>query len=145
MQTCAERHLCALSISLLYEEDLAFVSTPVLALLARFLPERTTLALEAWHVDDAAAQSTLDMISPHSQVSCPLCHGQTTRVHSRYTRTVADVPWGAYAVRLPLRVRKFFCDHPTCPRQIFHARFLRNACPPWRLRGRDGRCGSPST
>src|SRR4051794_18391779 len=25
-----------------------------------------------------------------------------------------------------------------------HARFLRNACPPWWRRGRDGRCGAPS-
>jgi transposase len=97
-----------------YEEEPAFVSTPVLALLARFLPDGTTLALEAWHVDEAAAQIILDTISTHSHGSCPLCHVQTARVHSRYTRTVADVPWGAYAVRLHLRVRKFFCDHPTC-------------------------------
>ena len=66
-----------------HEEEPAFVSTPVLALLARFLPDRTTLALEAWHIDEAAAQITLDTISTHSQVSCPLCHVQTTRVHSR--------------------------------------------------------------
>jgi transposase len=116
-----------------HEEEPAFVSTPVLALLARFLPDRTTLALEAWHVDDAAAQITLDTISTHSQVSCPLCHVQTTRVHSRYTRTVADVPWGAYAVRLQLRVRKFFCDHPTCPRQIFTER-LPAVVAPWARR-----------
>jgi len=91
----------------------AFITTPVLALLARFLPDRTPLVREAWHVDDAAAQITLDTISTRSHVSCRLCHVQTTRVHSRYTRTVADVPWGAYAVRLHLRVRKFFCDKPT--------------------------------
>ena len=58
---------------------------------------------------------------------------QTTRVHSRYTRTVADVPWGAYAVRLRLRVRKFFCDNPACPRQIFTER-LSTVAAPWARR-----------
>ena len=66
-----------------HKEAPAFVAPPVLALLARFFPERTTLALEAWPIDDAAAPITLDTISTHSQVSCPLCHVQTTRVHSR--------------------------------------------------------------
>jgi len=116
-----------------HEEEPAFVSTPVLALLARFLPDRTALALAAWHVDDAAAQIILDTISTHSHGSCPLCHVQTTRVHSRYTRTVADVPWGAYAVRLHLRVRKFFCDNPMCPRQIFTER-LPAVVAPWARR-----------
>ena len=54
------------------EEELAFVDTPVLALLACFLPDRTTLALEAWHVDEAAAQITLDTISTRSHGSYPL-------------------------------------------------------------------------
>jgi transposase len=58
---------------------------------------------------------------------------QTTRVHSRYTRTVADVPWGAYAVRLHLCVRKFFCDNPTCTRQIFTER-LPAVVAPWARR-----------
>ena len=122
-----------LSVDTLHEEELAFVSNPVLALLARFLPDKTTLALEAWHVDDAAAEITLDVTSTQACVPCPLCHVQTTRVHSRYTRTVADVPWGAYAVRLHLRVRKFFCDNPLCPRQIFTER-LPAVVVPWARR-----------
>jgi hypothetical protein len=117
------------------EEDPVCVSTPGLALLARFLPERTTLALEAWHVDDAAAPSILDTISPHSPGSCPLCHVQTTRVHRRYTRTVAAGPWGASAVRLHRRVRQFFCDNPTCPRQSFTER-LPAGVAPWARRTR---------
>ena len=46
---------------------------------------------------------------------------------------MADVPWGASAVRLQLRVRKFFCDHPTCPRQIFTER-LPAVVAPWARR-----------
>ena len=46
---------------------------------------------------------------------------------------MADVPWGAYAVRLQLRVRKFFCDNPPCPRQIFTER-LPAVVAPWARR-----------
>jgi hypothetical protein len=65
------------------QEDSAFVSTPVLAFLARFLPDKTTLSLEAWHVDDAAAEITLHVTATQASVPCPLCHVQTARVHSR--------------------------------------------------------------
>src|SRR6267142_291556 len=115
------------------QEDSAFISTPVLAFLARFLPDKTTLSLEAWHVDDAAAEITLHVTAAQASVPCPLCHVQTARVHSRYARILADLPWGPYTVRLQLRVRKFFCDHPTCPRQIFTER-LPTVAAPWARR-----------
>jgi len=92
-----------------------------------------TLSLEAWHVDEAAALITLDVTSTPTRVPCPLCGVQTTRVHSRYTRTLADLPWGVYAVRVQLRVRKFFCDHPACVRQIFTER-LPTVVAPWARR-----------
>jgi hypothetical protein len=43
----------------LHEETPAFVACHTLTILSRFLPDRTALALEAWHVDDAAAEITL--------------------------------------------------------------------------------------
>jgi transposase len=122
-----------LPVETVHEEEPAFVSTPVLALLARFLPDRTTLALEAWHVDEAAAAITLHVTSTQACVPCPLCHVRTARVHSRYTRTLADLPWGAYGVHVQLQVRKFFCDHPACPRQIFTER-LPTVAAPWARR-----------
>jgi transposase len=60
---------------------------------------------------------------------------QTLRVHSRYARTLADLPWGAYAVHGQLRVRKFFCDNPACPRHIFTER-LPTVAAPWARRTR---------
>jgi transposase len=117
----------------LYEEVPTFVSTPILTLLTRFFPDKTTLSLEAWHVDDAAAAITLQVTSTHARVPCPLGHVQTARVHSRYARTLTDLPWSAYAVRLQLRVRTFFCDHPACPRQIFTER-LPTVAAPWARR-----------
>jgi transposase len=115
------------------EEDFVFITTPVLAFFAHFLPDRATLSLDAWQVDDTAAQITLHATSTPSCVPCPFCHVRTSRVHSRYTRTVADLPWGAYAVRWQLRMRKFFCDNPACPRQIFTER-ASTVVAPWARR-----------
>src|SRR5262249_33242108 len=44
------------------------------------------------------------------------------RIRRRYTRTLADLPWARFAVRVYLRVRRFFCDNPACPRAIFAER-----------------------
>jgi transposase len=44
------------------------------------------------------------------------------RIHSHYTRLVADVPCGGFQVQLVLHVRKFFCDTPECRRKIFTER-----------------------
>lgn len=33
---------------------------------------------------------------------CPRCQHSTSKVHSRYTRTIADLPWQGVAVRLEL-------------------------------------------
>lgn len=52
-------------------------------------------------------------------VACPLCGRQSERVHSRYERTLADLPWNQVAVRIHLRSRKLFCDNPACERIIF--------------------------
>ncbi len=43
--------------------------------------------------------------------SCPLCGCRADRVHSRYVRTLADLPWATLAIHLQVRVRKFFCDN----------------------------------
>jgi transposase len=53
---------------------------------------------------------------------CPVCGARAERVHARYTRQVADLPWCGVAVRLQLQVRRFFCDQSTCPRAIFTER-----------------------
>jgi transposase len=51
-----------------------------------------------------------------------VCGEISRRVHGRYTRTLADLPWSGMPVRLRVRVRKFFCDRPTCERTIFAER-----------------------
>jgi transposase len=53
---------------------------------------------------------------------CPVCAKRSLRVHSRYTRTLADLPWQGIPVTLRLHLRRFFCDEMSCPRAIFAER-----------------------
>jgi len=64
----------------------------------------------------------VEVVSTRSSSRCPLCFHPARRIHSRYTRVVADVPCGGFQVQLVLQVRKFFCDTPQCPRKIFTER-----------------------
>ncbi|TPE39726.1 transposase family protein [Pontibacter mangrovi] len=41
---------------------------------------------------------------------CPLCRCPSSRLHSHYRRTLADLPLCGKQVRLQLYSRKFFCD-----------------------------------
>ena len=64
----------------------------------------------------------VEVVSTRSSSCCPLCFHRAMRIHSHYTRVVADVPCGGLQVQLVLHVRKFFCDTPQCPRKIFTER-----------------------
>jgi transposase len=65
---------------------------------------------------------TIRAISEATDVRCPICGEPSDRVHSRYTRTLGDLPWARFAVHLQVLVRRFFCENPACPRQIFAER-----------------------
>jgi transposase len=54
-------------------------------------------------------------------------------VHSRYTRTLADLPWADVAVQVQLHVRKCFCPTDACVRTIFCERVPQLA-QPWARR-----------
>jgi transposase len=55
-------------------------------------------------------------------VCCPDCEQPSSRVHSWYRRTVADLPWQGLPVRLVLRTRRWVCLNATCSRRIFTER-----------------------
>ena len=101
--------------------------------MTRLLPDTTTLHLEACEVDDTTAQITLRVCSMQTRVPCPLCTTPAQRIHSHYERTLADLPWAAYHVRLQLRVRKWFCGNRRCGRRIFTER-LPTIAAPWARR-----------
>jgi transposase len=58
-----------------------------------------------------------------------VCGHAATRGHSRYRRSVADLPWQGLRVRLILETRRFFCDTTDCARQIFTERFPATVAP----------------
>ena len=60
---------------------------------------------------------------------CPRCGQASARVHSRYRRTLADLPFQGRRVCLLLSSRRFFCSTADCPRRIFVERLPRLADP----------------
>jgi len=65
---------------------------------------------------------TVHLRTTAATAPCPRCQQPSSAVHSRYTRTVADLPWGGTAVHLVLHVRKFFCRNVRCTQRIFTER-----------------------
>jgi transposase len=59
------------------------------------------------------------LTSSQSHQACPDCGHASSRVHSRYSRRLADLPCQGRAVELCLKVRRFFCENPACSRRTF--------------------------
>jgi transposase IS204/IS1001/IS1096/IS1165 family protein len=77
------------------------------------------LQLESLSVE--AARVTLLTKSCKSKALCSVCSSDSSRVHSRYLRTVFDLAWYGVCVKLKIRVRRFFCDEllaRSCPRSL---------------------------
>lgn len=93
-----------------------------------FLPLPFGLDIESVVVDEERLVVSIIACAPSGR--CPLCLQETVRIHSRYRRTVADLPSGGRRVVLSLLMRKFFCDTAQCPRRIFTER-LPDFIQPW--------------
>jgi transposase len=65
---------------------------------------------------------TLTVAVKGARARCPLCQHRSTRVHSRYQRTVADLPVSGREVTVLACVRRFRCLTSSCPRRIFAER-----------------------
>lgn len=61
----------------------------------------------------------LFVVSKQSGSLCPRCELSSAKVHSRYARHLADLPWEGIRVSLHLRVRKFFCQNSDCKQSVF--------------------------
>src|SRR5438128_159166 len=91
------------------------------------------LRLEACEVDAPTTQITLRVRATQTSAPCPLCATPARRIYSDYERTLADLPWAQYRVRLQLRVRTWLCRNHSCPRRIFTER-LPTVAAPWARR-----------
>ena len=71
-----------------------------------------SLSVETGHVSICVGSGATRCI-------CPVCGHGSSRVHSRYHRTVADLPWHGICVTFKIRARRFFCGEASCERKIF--------------------------
>ncbi len=62
---------------------------------------------------------TLAVRVTRAEAECPRCHRRSSRLHSYYTRQVADLPWHGVAVHLELRTRRFRCQNSLCTKRVF--------------------------
>lgn len=76
----------------------------------------------AWRISRMAPEQDriiLYLEPVRTVVACPVCGTDSQRIHSSYQRRPWDLPWGRWLVQLVVHARRFFCDHPACPRRIF--------------------------
>ncbi len=81
----------------------------------RLLPEGFAVTDLAAEPDGLRIRAMTE--APHA--CCPVCGHRSGRIHSRYGRIIADLPWRGLSVKLEVRARRFFCDEPSCERKIF--------------------------
>jgi transposase len=90
----------------------AFVSSRWL-LPQGLLPER---------IEQGAGYFTATARPPAPEATCPSCGGPSRQVHSRYRRTLSDVPCSGRVMRIGVTVRRFRCTVAACPARIFAER-----------------------
>lgn len=87
------------------------------------VPEHSSLAIQV------AETLTVRLHSTESEGTCSGCGSTSTRLHSRYSRTLSDLPMSGRRVRLIVQVRRFFCPNRACPLKTFAERFPELAGP----------------
>lgn len=81
------------------------------------LPDGNGFAVEC--VTSTADTIVIQVRTTNTSACCSLCGQPSQHVHSRYGRTLADLPWSQLNVRVLVSARKFFCRNSHCERRIF--------------------------
>jgi transposase len=77
----------------------------------------SVVSLDGVVLDDASV--TLLVRTASATACCPGCGQPSHHIHSRYVRTIRDLPFQGKQAVLRLTARKFFCRNPDCPRTVF--------------------------
>lgn len=101
---------------------------------ATLSPSPTELHLDGFEVD--ARSITIQIATKRTVAPCPSCGQFSDRIHSRYTRTLTDLPWHGVPVRICLHTRRFFCRTAACSHRIFTERLPQTVQPYGRKTGR---------
>lgn len=94
------------------------------------LPDVAEIALESIRSDRSTIRLLVHVARP--EASCPLCSHSSMRIHSRYERRLADLPWNGIPVQVILRTRRFFCGTAGCSQRGLYraaASYGRSLCP----------------
>jgi transposase len=78
---------------------------------------------------EVAEEITLTLRTVSPTALCPTCETASSRIQSRSTRTLRDLPSIGRPLRLIMHVRRFFCQKSTCAQKIFVER-LPELCHP---------------
>lgn len=100
------------------EPDIFLTNLPMLEHL--LIPPDMKLALGAARITPNGV--TIELETTATEATCPICNGETSRVHSSYQRILADLPLTQMPVTIQLHTRRFFCATATCPRRTFSER-----------------------
>jgi transposase len=87
------------------------------ALLALLFPQMAGLKVD--RVEDTGDAVVISASCTASSARCPRCGCSSSQVHGSYRRIVADGAAGGRPVLIFLRVRRFRCCVPSCPRATF--------------------------
>ena len=82
----------------------------------------TLAGFEIQHIVSRENVLTITALALTPTSACPSCHQVSAHIHSYYTRSPQDLPISGQQVQLVLRVRRFRCPNPQCPRQTFTER-----------------------
>jgi transposase len=83
------------------------------------LPGLNLAGLTILRVQQLGGELTLTACASSAGAACPACGYTSTHLHSRYRRTLRDLPACGTPVRLLLQVRRFRCARLPCPRKTF--------------------------
>ena len=85
-----------------------------------FFPEQLGVRVDRVYREGAIVH--LVVVAIRRAAKCPLCHRRSKRVHSRYERTISDLPCAGDVVTIHLSTRRFVCRVRWCRRKIFTER-----------------------
>lgn len=105
----------------------------MLRLARLMLPALDELHLNTLTLDTDSKLVTLEIAATQALLVCPGCAVPSSRIHSHYDRTLADLAWAELRVCLCLQVRKCFCRNSACAQRIFAER-LPEVAAPWARR-----------
>ncbi|WP_414125820.1 transposase family protein [Rhizobium sp. BR 317] len=86
--------------------------------MAKRIPPLIPPSLVVDRVEQSKEAISIDCCFRSTEAKCPDCSKASHRLHSRYERRLADLPWQGDAVTIILNVRRLGCSNKRCRRRI---------------------------